>query len=69
MSNNKQEQDFLERHKDGLEVIGFWEENYRSLVNRAIEGMYKDYVTKKWRITDVVFNGDKVLIKWQKHIL
>lgn len=58
--------DFLQGHKDSLERLGFWEEEYRATFISLSESTYKIEILKKWGISDVIMNGDKVLIKWFK---
>lgn len=60
------EQTFLEIQKAAMEALGFWTENYRSTLIKQTELMYKTEVIKEWTITDIVMNGDKVLLKWNK---
>lgn len=63
------ENDFLKTQQQGMEVLGFWSENYRNTIINGVMRMYKKEIIKEWVITDIVFNGDKVLVKWQKRII
>lgn len=58
--------DFLEIHQKSMETLGFWNEAYKKVVIGMIENGYKTEVIKDWCISDLVINGDKVLIKWNK---
>lgn len=58
--------DFLESKKQSMDVLGFWDEGYKSSLLRQIESTYKPEIIMEWGISDVVFNVDKVLIKWYK---
>lgn len=58
--------DFLEIHQKSMETLGFWGEAYKKVVIGMIENGYKTEVIKDWCISDLVINGDKVLIKWNK---
>lgn len=58
--------DFLQTHKDSLHLFGFWDEMYKSTVIAAIEARYKPEIRAKYCITDIVINGDNVLLKWNK---
>jgi len=58
--------DFLELHKKGMDALGFWTEEYRSTMLKAIEGRYKTEIIREWSISDFVVNADKVLVKWVK---
>ena len=58
--------DFLEIHQKSMETLGFWDEAYKKVVIGVIENGYKTEVIKDWCISDLVINGDKVLIKWNK---
>ena len=62
------EQTFLEIQKSTMEVLGFWTENYRSTLIKQTELIFKTEVIKEWTITDIVMNGDKVLLKWNKRM-
>jgi hypothetical protein len=58
--------DFLERHKEHLDVLGFWDEDSRSSIIYCIESTYKKEIIREWGISDMVMNGDKILFKWYK---
>lgn len=64
MENKKR--DFLEAKKQSMDVLGFWDEDYKSTLLRQIESTYYPEIISEWGISDVVFNGDKALIKWYK---
>jgi hypothetical protein len=57
---------FLELHKSSMETLGFWDESYKKVVITMIESGYKTEVLKDWCISDLVVNGDKILLKWNK---
>ena len=57
---------FLEVHRERIEILGFWDDTYKSTVIMQIEDMYKTEIIKEWGISDIVINGDKVLLKWFK---
>lgn len=58
--------EFLELHQQTMETLGFWSEEYRSVVIRMMETRYKTETIREWTIIDLVFNGDKALVKWKK---
>ena len=58
--------DFIEMHTKGIKTLGFWEEEYKTVVIRMMETRYKTEIIKYWTIVDLVFNGDKALVKWKK---
>ena len=60
------ELNFLDLHKQGMETLGFWDESYKKVVIGIIENGYKTEVIKEWGISDLVVNGDKILLKWAK---
>jgi hypothetical protein len=60
------ELNFLDLHKQGMETLGFWDESYKKVVIGIIENGYKTEVIKEWGISDLVVNGDKILLKWVK---
>ena len=64
MDNDKNS--FLELTKESMEANGFWKEEFRYSVIKFIESWYKKEVTDHWKITDLIINGDTVLIKWEK---
>lgn len=57
---------FLEIHKNSMENLGFWEETYKKSAIQMLENGYKTEVIREWEISDLVTNGDKILIKWTK---
>lgn len=61
------EDKFLETHKDSMNR-DFWEEQSKNYVFKLLESSYKTYVIKKWRISDIVSNGDKLLVKWSNRV-
>lgn len=65
---NKDEEkiDFLKFHQDTLVFTGFWKEEYKSSVIRAIESRYRAQVIREWRISDFVIHADQILCKWGK---
>ena len=59
--------DFLKLAQDNM-TNEFWNENYKKIIIGMIENGYKKEVTDHWGISDIVINGDKVLLKWYKRI-
>jgi hypothetical protein len=49
-----------------MEHLGFWDEAYKTSIINMIENGYKTEVIKDWCISDLVVNGDKILLKWSK---
>ena len=58
--------EFLEIHQKHMDVLGFWDEGYKSSILKCIESRYHRGVIREWGISDMVTNGDKVLLKWFK---
>lgn len=58
--------EFLEMHQKHMDVLGFWDEGYKVSILRCIESRYHRGVIREWGISDMVMNGDKVLLKWFK---
>jgi hypothetical protein len=58
---------FLESNKSIME-LGFWSEEYLSMLKLGIEIQYKTEVIREWYVADIVINGDKVLVKWKKRL-
>lgn len=58
--------DFIETHTKRMETLGFWTEEYKSVVIWMMETQYKTEIIREWTIVDLVFNGDKALVKWKK---
>ena len=56
----------LNIHVENAKMVGFWDETYKSSVIKAVEMNYNAEVLTHWGISDLVMNGDKVLIKWYK---
>ncbi len=59
---------FLELHKNSIDTLGFWQEEYQSIIIPALERRYKTEVIREFYIEDYVFigNSKKILIKWKK---
>lgn len=62
------EKTFLELKQSGMETLGFWDENYKTVLLMMVERGYKRHIVKEFAITDVVIHGDKVLLKWEKRL-
>lgn len=62
-------EDFLKIHQQGMEVLGFWTEEYRATVLNDIMRKYKKEIIREWVAIDFVPNADKVLVKWQKRMM
>lgn len=59
---------FLQSHIEGLEINGFWNEIHKSSLIFYTECLYKKEIISQYGISDIVINGDKVLLKWFKRI-
>lgn len=57
---------FLDLHRELMETLGFWDEDYKASIIRLLESRYKRDIIREWGISDLVVNGDKVLFKWYK---
>ncbi len=68
MSNKEKPLDFLEHTKSGMEVLGFWTETYKSVLILQVERSYRRDVVRDWCVSDIVINGDKVLLRWDRRI-
>lgn len=58
---------FFEIHRKSLED-GFWTENYKKSIISLLENNYRREILINWFVSDIVINGDKVLLKWDKRI-
>jgi len=61
--------DFLKYNYDIADKVGFWTEENKTVIKLMLETRYKDEIIQEWFIDDVVFNNDKVLIKWMKRLI
>lgn len=61
--------DFIKTHMQGMETLGFWTEEHKSVVIRMLETRYNTEILRELAIIDLVFNEDKVLVKWQKRFV
>ena len=61
--------DWLEVHQEQMKVLGFWSETYRSSIIKQVERAYMPHIIREYGISDIVMNGDKVLLKWFKRHL
>jgi hypothetical protein len=57
---------FLDLNKESMETTGFWTEEYKTILINNTECMYNTEIIREWGISDIVMNGDKVLLKWYK---
>lgn len=58
---------FLELHKDLMDTSKtVWSELYKDSVIKIIERGYNSEYIREWGISDLIINGDKVLLKWYK---
>ena len=63
----KEQIDFLEHHKKGLEHLGFWQEGYKATLLKSAEQNYKTEILRDYTITDIILTDDKkFLMKWVK---
>lgn len=60
---------FLKTHQKAIETLGFWTEDRRKSIIKAIELQYKEEVVKEWCISDFILDGDRVLLKWAKRFI
>lgn len=60
--------DFIESTKKSLEILGFWTEEYKKSILSIIESNTSPEIIRDMYISDLVMNGDKVLIKWNKRL-
>ena len=58
--------EFLELHQKNMEILGFWDEDYKVSIMKFIESRYNQQIIRDWGISDMTINGDKVLLKWFK---
>ena len=58
--------EFLEIHQNNMEILGFWDEDWKSTILSVIESRYQKEIIREWGISDMVMNGEKVLLKWYK---
>jgi hypothetical protein len=58
--------EFLEIHQNNMEILGFWDEDWKATILRVIESRYQKEIIREWGISDMVMNGEKVLLKWYK---
>lgn len=63
------EKSFLDLQKEIIGILGFWKEDYKSMLIRTVEMSYVREIIKEWSITDIIINGSKVLIKWDKRLM
>ncbi len=59
---------FVEIHREGMEKLGFWTEEYKTTIIRAVEASFNEEVTKQWQVVDIVFNDGVALVKWRKRL-
>ena len=60
----------LENHIENINATGtIWNELSKKTIAWSIERSFDDIILKKRYISDIVINGDKVLIKWGKRLI
>ncbi len=60
---------FVELHQQGMNVLGFWSEETKEAIKRAIEMQYKPEILRQNTVVDFAIVGDKVLVKWHPRFL
>lgn len=58
--------EFIDNLKNRQNHFGVWEEGYVSTIKHAMESRYNSLILKDMYIADIIINGDKILIKWNK---
>lgn len=67
MADTTGEMDFLDLHKEEIEVRGFWSELTKNMLISMIESSFKKEIIREHGIVDIALVGtDQVLINWQK---
>ena len=60
----------LENHIENINATGtIWNELSKKTIAWSIERSFDDIILKKRYISDIVINGDKVLIKWGERLI
>ncbi len=62
-------QKFLDSHKNNMSVNGFWSDQSKKTIMLQIENDFRKDIIKFWYISDIVINGDRTLIKWEKRLI
>lgn len=62
----KEKLDWMKHTQGAMEVLGFWTEDRRSGLIKSMERSFVDDILREWLITDIIINGEKVLLKWAK---
>lgn len=63
---NKEVKKFIDYKIESMDIIGFWDEVHRCSVIKSLELYYRTEIIREYFIQDMLPNGDKFLIKWQK---
>lgn len=58
------EKTILDIHKESAEHLGFWDETHKRVLISAYEARFNTETLKKFAVSDIVMNGDKILVKW-----
>lgn len=58
--------DFRQNMIEKCDVMGYWDEEYRSSIFNSILSNYKKDVIRNWHIVDMAERGDKILLHWKK---
>lgn len=60
--------EFVKMNFDNAEILGFWTEEYRSLILKFIESNFNKEITDRWILVDLIPNGEMFILKWKKRI-
>ncbi|MFW5847526.1 MAG: hypothetical protein ACOCVF_01220 [bacterium] len=60
--------DFLKIKQNSMETLGFWTEEFKSVIIHMVERNYTIRIIQTWYIEDLIFNEEKILIKWKKRL-
>ncbi len=66
MNNKSKKVDFLKLKQDSMPILGFWDEARKNTLINAMLLTYRTDIIRDWGISDIVINGDKVLVEWFK---
>lgn len=58
------EKTIFDFHEKKAEHLGFWDETYKGILISAYEARFNTETLKKFSVSDILINGDKVLVKW-----
>lgn len=64
-SMNEKTNKFIELHMEKMK-FSFWGEIHKSTIIKQFEATIEPEILREYYVSDIIFNGNMALIKWEK---